>query len=120
MIAETIVLILLAIGLFFNALGIIGILRFPDMYTRLHASTKSTTFGTIFIGLAIVVYAGATYLGSADAQYLMLILHVLIAIFALAITNAAGSHAIARAAHKSGQVPIPAVVDRLAEANLYD
>lgn len=120
MITETIVLILLAIGLFFNALGIIGIIRFPDLYTRLHASTKSTTFGAIFVGLAIIVYGIATFLGTADSQYLMLIIHTLIAIFALAVTNAAGSHAIARAAHKSGQVPVPAVVDRLAEAKLYD
>lgn len=118
MIAEILIVICIAIGLFFNALGIIGILRFPDVYTRLHASTKATTFGTIFLGLGIIVYAIATYLGTSDGQYLMLIVHTIIAVFALAITNAAGSHAIARAAHRSGQVPDPAVVDRLAEAGL--
>jgi len=40
MIADTIILIFLAIGLLFNALGVLGLLRFPDVYTRLHASTK--------------------------------------------------------------------------------
>lgn len=118
MIAEILITICVAIGLVFNALGIIGILRFPDVYTRLHASTKTTTFGTIFLGIGIVIYAIITYLGTSDGQYLMLIVHTIIAVFALAITNAAGSHAIARAAHRSGVLPEPSVVDRLSEAGL--
>ena len=118
MIAEIVITICVAIGLIFNALGIIGILRFPDVYTRLHASTKATTFGSIFLGIGIIVFGIATYLGTFDGQYLMVSIHTLIALIALAITNAAGSHAIARAAHRSGQKPEPAVVDRLAEAGL--
>ena len=118
MISEILIMICVAIGLIFNGLGIIGIIRFPDIYTRLHASTKCTTFGTIFLCIGIVIYAIATYLGTFDSQYLMLIVHTIIAVFALAITNAAGSHAIARAAHRSGQLPKPAVVDRLSEAGL--
>ncbi|HOJ96618.1 MAG TPA: monovalent cation/H(+) antiporter subunit G [Methanospirillum sp.] len=118
MIADTIIYIFLAIGLLFNALGVIGLLRFPDVYTRLHASTKATTFGSIFLCLAVVVFAISQYLGSSEVQYLMVITHTIIAVCALAITNAAGSHAIARAAHRSGQKPKPAVVDRLSEAGL--
>ena len=56
MISETIVIIFVVIGLIFNTLGIVGILRFPDVYTRLHAETKMTTFGTIFLCLAAGVY----------------------------------------------------------------
>ena len=41
--------ILLGIGVFFNVLAGVGLLRFPDVYTRLHAGTKCTTFGSIFI-----------------------------------------------------------------------
>ena len=118
MIADTIMLIFLAIGLVFNTLGVIGLLRFPDVYTRLHASTKATTFGSIFIFLGVVVFAISQYLGTSDSQYLMVITHTIIAMFALAITNAAGSHAIARAAHRNGQNPQQAVVDKLAEAGL--
>ena len=51
MIADTLILVFIAIGLIFNTIGIIGILRFPDVYTRLHAETKTTTFGTIFLCL---------------------------------------------------------------------
>lgn len=116
MIADTLITICILIGLVFVGLGIIGLLRFPDVYTRLHASTKATTFGSIFLCLGVIIYSISQYLSSSDGQYLMYITHTIIAIFALAITNAAGSHAIARAAHKSGQKPDPAVVDRLTEA----
>ncbi len=44
----TILYIFLGIGIFFNCLGSVGLLRFPDVYTRLHAATKATTFGSIF------------------------------------------------------------------------
>lgn len=118
MIAEIFVLICIIIGLVFNGLGIIGLLRFPDIYTRMHATTKSTTFGSIFLCLGVIIYAIATLIGTADMQYLMLILHTVVAVFALAITNAVGAHALARAAHRSGQMPSPAVVDRLKEADL--
>ncbi len=120
MIAIYLVAFFLFIGLLFNTLGIIGLIRFPDVYTRLHASTKATTFGTIFTGLAIVVFAIYTFLSSNESQYLMLIFHVVIAIFALAITNAAGSHAIAKAAMQSGYKPVQAVVDRLTDVKIKE
>jgi multicomponent Na+:H+ antiporter subunit G len=116
MITETLVIIFIIIGLFFNTLGVIGILRFPDVYTRLHAETKMTTFGTIFLGLGAIVYCAGAYLSSDGGQYIDLSVNVVIILFALAFTNATGSHAIARAAYRSGQKPAGAVVDKLSEA----
>jgi multicomponent Na+:H+ antiporter subunit G len=115
MVLDTVIMACLAIGLIFNALGVIGILRFPDVYTRLHAETKTTTFGTIFTSLAVVIWAVYELVGTGEGQYLMMSVHTVIAVIALAFTNATGAHAIARAAHRSGQVPAPAVVDRLKE-----
>jgi multicomponent Na+:H+ antiporter subunit G len=115
MIAEALTYIFLAIGTAFNALGIIGLLRFPDVYTRMHATTKMTTFGTMFTALAVIVYAIAAFLGGNTVTFPGLALHTLVAAFALAFTNAVGSHALARAVHLSGQKPAPAVVDRLEE-----
>ncbi|MCZ2417364.1 MAG: monovalent cation/H(+) antiporter subunit G [Burkholderiales bacterium] len=68
MLADSIAFVLLVIGLIFNALGVIGLIRFPDVYTRLHASTKATTFGSIFLCLGVVVYAIALFLTS-DLQF---------------------------------------------------
>ena len=103
----------IAIGLFFNTLGVVGILRFPDVYTRLHADTKSTTFGSIFTSLAVIFYAASRYYHTLDGQYAVLALHTVIAVVVLAITNATGAHAIARAAYRRGHRPVQAVVDRL-------
>lgn len=113
MIYEAVAPLLLAIGLIFNGLGMVGLLRFPDVYTRLHACTKTTTFGTIFTSLAVIVYAVDWFLASGEGQYLQLGLHTIVAVIALAVTNATGAHAIARAAHRSGVHPARAVVDHL-------
>ena len=103
----------IAIGLFFNTLGVVGILRFPDVYTRLHADTKSTTFGSIFTSLAVIFYAASRYYHTLDGQYAALALHTVIAVVVLAITNATGAHAIARAVYRRGHRPVQAVTDRL-------
>ncbi|MDD3632055.1 MAG: monovalent cation/H(+) antiporter subunit G, partial [Atribacterota bacterium] len=44
--------------------------------------------------------------------------HTIVALVCLIITNPTGSHAIARAAHRSGVMPKQAVIDELKEANL--
>ena len=104
--------ILLAIGVFFNILGGLGLLRFPDVYTRLHAGTKCTTFGSIFItGSVIILGLKMWYFGSIDGS--VLAIHTAGALVAILITNPTGAHAIARAAHKSGVKPVNAVIDSL-------
>ena len=115
MILATLIWISLAVGLAFNALGVIGILRCPDVYTRLHADTKCTTFGSIFTSLAVVLYAAGEFLKNADGQYAMLAVHTVLAVVVLCFTNATSAHAIARAAHKRGHKPVQAVCDRLQE-----
>ena len=112
-----IVLLFVGIGLFFNILGVIGLYRFPDVYTRLHAETKMTTFGAIFLTFSVIIYGLAMLWDNNGSQYITLSVHTFIALLALAFTNATGAHAIARAAHRSGEMPV-GVVDRLEEANI--
>ena len=113
MILNVLIGLALAIGLFFNTLGVIGILRFPDVYTRLHADTKATTFGSIFTSLAVVLYGTVQYFTTFDGQYAALVSHTFFALVVLAITNATGAQAIARAAYRRGHRPVQAVIDRL-------
>ncbi len=109
---EFLIYILLGIGVFFNILGGVGLLRFPDVYTRLHAGTKCTTFGSIFIaGSVVLLGLKVWYLGSTDGS--VLAIHTAGALIAILLTNPTGAHAIARAAHKSGVKPVGAVVDSL-------
>ncbi|MFW5928056.1 MAG: monovalent cation/H(+) antiporter subunit G, partial [Thermoplasmatota archaeon] len=91
------VMILLIISLIFNGLGVIGLHRFPDVYTRLHAATKCTTFGTIFMTFTVIAYSSREYIITDNAKFLNLAIHTVVALIALLITNPTGAHAIARA-----------------------
>ena len=111
-IIDILVYVFLGIGVFFNIIAGIGLLRFPDVYTRLHAGTKCTTFGSIFIcGSVILLGLRAFYFGNTDGGNLAL--HTGVALVAILLTNPTGAHAIARAAHRSGVKPVGAVVDHL-------
>ena len=84
--------ILITIGILFDIFGCIGLVRFPDVYNRLQASTKCVTLGTILllIGVAVVSAAGPL---AAKA--------IVCAVFIL-ITSPTAAHAIAKGAHASG------------------
>ena len=105
--------IFIGIGLFFNLVGSVGLHRFPDMYTKLHAATKCTTFGSIFIILAVIVQSAGIWAVEGDSSQSVMGIHAVLALVALLVTNATGAHAIARAAHRSGEKPARAVVDDL-------
>ena len=113
--------ILIGIGLFFNLLGTVGLHRFPDFYTRLHAATKCTTFGAIFLIAAVMVQSIAVWTteGFASPESVLTI-HSFIALIAVVLTNATGAHAIARAGHRSGVKPVIAVVDDIEGAKIHD
>jgi multicomponent Na+:H+ antiporter subunit G len=107
--------VFIGIGLFFNLIGSFGLHRFPDVYTRLHAATKCTTFGSIFLILAIIVQSAGIWVLEGDSSQSIMCIHVVVALVALVVTNATGAHAMARAAHRSGEKPARAVVDDLEE-----
>jgi multicomponent K+:H+ antiporter subunit G len=58
MTAEIIVSIALLIGAFFTLVGSIGLVRFPDFYSRLHGPTKATTLGLGAFLVASLIYFG--------------------------------------------------------------
>lgn len=74
-------------GVFFFAVGVVGLMRFPDVYTRLHATTKCDTLGA---GLMLI---GLMLQGSPTVAVKLLIIIIL-----LWITNPTAAHVIARAA----------------------
>ncbi|MFT4175306.1 MAG: monovalent cation/H(+) antiporter subunit G [Luteolibacter sp.] len=50
--------IFLLIGGFFALVAALGIFRFPDFYSRIHAATKASTFGIGFAGIAAALAFG--------------------------------------------------------------
>ena len=98
--------ILIIIGILFDIFGCIGLVRFPDVYNRLQASTKCVTLGTVLllVGVALVSSSGAT---AAKA--------IICAMFIL-ITSPTAAHAIAKGAHAYGvKLWENSVVDKYAE-----
>lgn len=114
MIFDLIIYVFIGIGVFFNLLAGIGLLRFPDVYTRLHAGTKCTTFGSIFL-IGSIILIGLRMWWDQDTNGSVLAIHSAIALVAILLTNPVGAHAIARAAHRSGVEPVQAVIDELKE-----
>ena len=116
MIKALLVLIVLCVGLISNSLGAFSLYRFPDVYTRLHGATKCTTFGTLFVSFAVFLYAFISFIETGEWRFIVLIIHGFVAVLVLLITNATGSHAIARAAWRSGIRPEPCAIDALEES----
>ncbi len=110
---ELIIYLLLSIGVFFNLLAGFGLLRFPDVYTRLHAGTKCTTFGSIFICGSVILLGLKQWIYNGDTNSSALMIHTAVALIAILLTNPTGAHALARAAHRSGVKPVGAVIDEL-------
>ena len=84
------VLILLGSGL--ALISAIGIVRFPDLFTRMHAATKAGTLGVGFVLIALVIDAGD--LGVASRAIAVLVF--------LLITAPVAAHLIGRAAYFDG------------------
>ncbi len=97
------------IGLFINAICIVGLFRFPDIYTRLHAATKTTTFGSIFIVAGVIL---KTFFFDQTPN-ITIIVHSAIALLVIIFTNPISAHAIARAALIHGIKPYGVKIDEL-------
>jgi multicomponent Na+:H+ antiporter subunit G len=85
-------LLLAAIGLFFMLVASVGVLRMPDLFTRMHAATKASTMGISAMSLAALVYFASA---QATPKLMLIILFFL-------LTAPVGAHALGRSAYLSG------------------
>jgi multicomponent Na+:H+ antiporter subunit G len=92
MINETIGYILICIGITFDFLGVLGLVRLPDIYNRLQAATKCVTFGSAGILFGVFLIQGFSSFG----------FKALLGIIFIFLTSPVAAHAISRAAHRSG------------------
>lgn len=87
---------LIAAGVFFIVAGAVGLLRFPDVYARLHALTKADTLGLGF------VVAGLWLRPSSWMVRLQLLVTWLLVLVATATV----AHLLARASLSEGVEPV--------------
>jgi len=101
--------VFIVVGLAFDLLGTVGLVRLPDIYNRLQAATKCVTLGTCLILGGVAVY------GFGHGETAMSVKALVCAGFVL-LTSPVGAHAIARGAHVSGvRLWEKSVVDKFKE-----
>jgi multicomponent Na+:H+ antiporter subunit G len=96
----TLVVALVAVGAFFLIVGTVGLLRLPNVYNRMHATSKATTLGASSVALAGFVRfgpGGDGLLGLVTVAFLFL-------------TAPTGAHMISRAATRMGVPFVEGVV----------
>lgn len=95
MAGTVIAITLIVAGVFFLMVSTIGLLRLPDFYTRTHAVGKSETLGSILVLSGLAVYNG----------WELNTVKILFILFFVLIANPTATHAIARAALRTGHQP---------------
>jgi len=91
--SSTLGILTLVIGLIFNLLGCIGLIRLPDVYNRLQAATKCVTLGTCMVLASVAIMAGG---------HPPMVIKALLCLTFVLLTAPTAAHALARGAHASG------------------
>lgn len=95
-------IILIMAGVFFFFTATLGLLRFPDFYSRLQATGKGDTLGSLMILAGLALYNLSS--GLSLTAILVSIKLLLIAVF-IFIANPTATHALTRAGQDAGVEP---------------
>lgn len=87
--------VLLISGIAFMMVSAIGVIRLPDFFSRLHASSIGETLGMVLAGVGLIVYHG---INLTSVKIVM----ILIALF---LVNPLGTHLISKSAIEGGHAP---------------
>ncbi len=91
--SELIAVLLILIGTIFSFFSAIGLIRLPDVYTRSHAASKSSTMGVLFI------LVGTFLFFMMEEGYFSI--RLFLGIFFVFLTAPVAAHVIVRAAYRS-------------------
>ena len=91
--------VLIVVGAFFALAGTIGVIKMPDTFSRMQASTCITTMGVLGVGLGALLYT-IFVMGSAATAVKVCVICGLVL-----VTNPVGAHAIAKGAYQAGIRP---------------
>ncbi|MBE0700195.1 MAG: monovalent cation/H(+) antiporter subunit G [Acholeplasmataceae bacterium] len=85
---NVLMIILLGGGTFFFFVGVVGLLRMPDVFCRMHATTKCDTMGTGMVFLGLMLWQGIGFIT----------LNILVILVFIWLTNPTAAHYIAKSA----------------------
>ena len=85
--------LLFILGAFFFLVGVLGLLRMPDVFSRIHTTTKGDTLGVGLILAGLMVLYGFSFTS----------LRLVVLLALVWLTTPTAAHLIAKAEHKKGQ-----------------
>ena len=91
MLLNILAILLLIGGSFFFLVGTVGLVRLPDAFTRMHATTKCDTLGAGLILVSLMIYQG----------FHMISMKLFVILVFIWLTNPTAAHIIAKAAYNS-------------------
>ena len=94
LVGEVLIGTIIVFGSIIGLISVLGLIRFPDVYLRSHAATKSATLGVLFILAGIFLFF-MLYLDHVSVKLLLGIVFVF-------LTSPVAGHLNGRAAHRSG------------------
>lgn len=103
---EVVAAVLVLTGSVLALIAGIGLVRMPDLFSRMHAATKPATLGLVLVAMGAVLRVATP----GDATELVLVVALQF------LTAPVASHLVGRAAYRAG-IPAPLELDELAEAN---
>lgn len=101
MLLNILVITFVICGLVFFTGGAVGIIRFPDFYTRLHPAGKLDTMGLLMSAVGLSLYISSEWSLSA----VLTALKIGLIVFLIFITSPTATHAIVDAGVRAGLKP---------------
>ncbi|TKB45463.1 monovalent cation/H(+) antiporter subunit G [Thalassotalea mangrovi] len=101
MILETLSTILLISGAFFSLTGAIGLFKFPDFFTRVHAASVTDSIATILIISGLIL----------RTDFDLVAIKLLFILVFLLLTSPTASHALAKSARHGGLLTLAEIRD---------
>ena len=93
---EAVAYVFVYAGAVFCLIGAIGVLRFPDVYSRMHSAGITDTLGALLVIVGLILLAGLS-LATAKLVFILVFLWM---------ASPTATHALAKAAHHGGVKPV--------------
>lgn len=88
-ILDSFIILFIVSGTFFFFVGVVGLIRMPDVFTRMHATTKCDTMGAGLIYFGLILWQGVTFTA----------LNIFMILVFIWLTNPTAAHYIAKSAY---------------------
>jgi multisubunit Na+/H+ antiporter MnhG subunit len=84
---DSIIILLLVLSVGFGGVGVIGLLLFPDIRSRMYTSTRASLISVSAIIVSVITYSLFLLISGGGSQYGTLILHTLVLLIVVMVAN---------------------------------